>query len=340
MKRILIFFVIAIVAIACGNKQQGVSVTENSNTIRVKTGKVQSGSLVETYRYSGTIEPEQTIPLSFQSTGIIDRVFVEEGEFVKKDQLLATVNKSDNQNLYDVSNATYEQAKDAYERLKLVHDNGSLPEVKWVEMETNLKKAESQLQIAKNNLEKCNLYSPVAAHVGRKNVEAGQSALTAVAPIELVKIGTVMVKISVPENEIRTIQKGQKAVVSVSALNVQTEGVVRNVGVVADRFSRTYEVKIAVENPNYLLKPGMVCDVLLQTATEKSIIVPYNAVISDGGKKFVFVVMDDNKHASKQEVNTGNYRAEGLVITGGLNEGQLIVTDGKEKITDKCEIVF
>lgn len=108
-------------------------------------------------RYSGTVEASQTIPPTFQSSGTVEQVLVQEGDVVRKGQLLAVVNKSDNQNIYNSSLAMYEQAKNAYDRTKQVYDQGSLSEVKWAEMKTKLKQAESQMPIAKNNLDKCNL---------------------------------------------------------------------------------------------------------------------------------------------------------------------------------------
>jgi RND family efflux transporter MFP subunit len=224
-----------------------------------------------------------------------------------------------------------------------VHDNGSLSEVKWVEMETNLKKAESQLEVAKNSLEKCNLYAPVSGIIGKRNVEPGQSALSSFAPLELVKIETVLVKISVPENEIGKIKKGMNASFTISALdNKQYEGTITNVGVVADQFSRTYEVKITVKNPELEIKPGMVCDVTLNSTTEKQmVLIPYNAVTKDSeGNSIVFVVNDDQKSVRKQAVKIGNYQTKGLEILSGLTANQTVVVEGKEKLTDNSQIIL
>jgi len=217
MKRNLFLFAILIAMASCQQKQEAVK--KESASIRVKAKLVQTASGLSNFRYSGTVEAAQTIPLTFQSSGTVDQVLVQEGDVVRKGQLLAVVNKADNQSIYNSSLAMYLQAKDAYDRLKQVYDNGSLSEVKWVEMETNLKKAESQLQIAKNNLDKCNLYAPTNGIVGKRNIEPGQSSMSSLSPIELVKIETVSVKISVPENEIGKIKKGMTAKFTISALD-------------------------------------------------------------------------------------------------------------------------
>lgn len=341
MQKNLILSAILIVFLGCKQRQE--TAPKDVTAIKVKALAVQSVNGMSNLRYSGTVEAFQTIPLSFQSSGTVEQVFVQAGDAVKKGQLLATVNKADNQSIYNSSLAMYQQAKDAYDRLKQVHENGSLTEVKWVEMETNLKKAESQLEVARNSLDKCNLYAPVSGMIGKRNVEPGQSSLSGFAPIELVKIETVLVKISVPENEIGKIRKGMSAAFTISALdNKHYMGTISNVGVVADQFSRTYEVKIIVKNPELEIKPGMVCDVVLNSAAEKQLVlVPYNAITKDTeGNSFVFVVNNDRKSVKKQMIKVGGYQTSGLEVLDGLTVNQTIVVEGKEKLTDNSQIIL
>ena len=341
MQKNLILLAVLFAAISC--KQKSETATSAVAPMKVKTQAVQMVNSLSNLRYSGTIEAAQTIPLTFQSSGTVEKVLVQEGDVVRKGQLLATVDKTDNQSIYNSSQAMYNQAKDAYDRLKQVYNSGSLPEVKWVEMETNLKKAESQLEIAKNNLDKCNLYAPTSGVVGKRNIEPGQSAISSFSPIELVKIETVMVKISVPENEIGKIRKGMTAKFTISALdNKQFEGTITNIGVVADQFSRTYEVKLTVKNNDLEIKPGMVCDVTLNTNIDKQmVLVPYNAVSKDSdGNSYVYVVSPDSKSVKKQPIKVGNYQSSGLEVISGLTTSEVVVVEGKEKLSDNCIITL
>ena len=98
---------------------------------------------------------------------------LQEGDIVHKGQILATVSKTDNESMYKAAEAKYKQAKDAYDRLKSLHDKGSLSEIKWVEMETNLKQAEAQMQLSQSSLEKCNMRAPVDGMIGQRDVESG-----------------------------------------------------------------------------------------------------------------------------------------------------------------------
>lgn len=316
--------------------------TDNTVDPKIEMADVQQLSTSGTLQYSGTIEPSQTIPLSFQTMGTVQKVLVNAGDQVKAGQLLAVVDKTDAQSTYEMMQAKYLQAKDGYDRLKQVHDKGSLPEVKWVEMETNLQQAKSSFDVAKNNLNKCNLYAPESGVIGKRNIEPGMSSAgNTNAPIELVKINTVYVKVAVPENEINLIRKGQKASFTVSALNSEEfEGTVTNVGVVADAVSRTYEVKITVNNIKMELKPGMVCDVKLQVQQKVSVVgVPLQAVDKDNrNETYVYVVNTDKKTVAKRLVKVGNYQRDFVEILSGLNIGEKVVTDGIHKLSDNCKV--
>jgi RND family efflux transporter MFP subunit len=340
MKKVIYTAMIIALMTGCGKTKTIESNPEK--TLKVSTATVSPSKSSYSLRYSGTIEASQTIPLSFQTTGTVEKIYVEVGDIVKKGQLLASIDNSDMQNIYNMTQSKYDQAKDAYDRLKSVHDQGSLPEIRWVEMEANMEQAKSSLELSKNNLDKCNMRAPVAGMVGRRNIEPGQSALgSSLSPIELVKIETVMVKISVPENEISRITKGLKTTFSVSALKgKQYEGVVVNVSPVADVISRTYTVKISVKNVKSELKPGMVCDVILDIDRETiSLVVPYKSVSKDSdGNSFVFVVSADGTRVRKQNVTVGNYRESGIEVLTGLTAGQVIVSAGCEKLTDNSLI--
>ena len=339
MRKTVFLAMMFAVIMGCGSNKK--EETTPVNRIKVKTAKVALSKSEYNLEYSGSIEASQTIPLTFKASGTVEKIYVEVGDIVKQGQLLASIDKSDVQNIYNSMLAKYQQAKDAYDRLKTVYDNGSLPEIKWVEMKSNFEQAKAMLDLSKNNLESCDMLAPTDGIIGSRNIEPGQSSLGLSAPFKLVKIENVFVKISVPENEISKIIKGQKAAFSVSALNgKQFEGIITNVSPVADMISRTYTAKILVKNTGLELKPGMVCDVTLNFSKGViSLVVPYKAVSKDSdGKTFVFVVSPDGTSVRKQNVTVGNYNESGIEVLSGLTSGLVVVSTGCEKLTDNSLI--
>jgi membrane fusion protein, multidrug efflux system len=340
-KVVAIAILIAMITGCSHDKPEGTKILQS---VKVKTALVQSVKNDYNLGYSGTVEASQVIPLNFKTAGTVDKIYVDVGDLVRKGQLLASLDQSDAQNVYNAMLAKYQQAEDAFNRLKIVHDAGSLPEIKWVEMKSDLEQAKSSFDLSKNNLEKCSLISPVDGIVGRRSIEPGQTSVSiTLAPIEIVKIETVLVKISSPENEINRILNGQKADITVAALDDKKyEGMVTNISPVAEMISRTYTVKISVTNTDRDLKPGMVCDVSLGIETGTAmLVVPYKAVSMDSaGNNYVFVVLPDNTTVRKQNITVGKYYGSGIVINGGLSEGQVIVCEGGEKLSDNSLITF
>jgi len=219
MKKIIYPMILFAMLAGCNSKESREIKSTSVSGVKVTKQKVRIEKEVQNLEFSGTIEPSQTIPLSFRTPGTIEKVLVEEGDFVKKGQLLAVVDDTDVQTMYEISLTKYQQAADAYDRLKSVYDKGSLPEIKWIEMETNLAQAKSSLELSKNNLGKCKLFSPANGIIGNRNIEPGMSAINITGtPLEIVDIKTVNIKIPVPENEISKIKKGLVANITVSAL--------------------------------------------------------------------------------------------------------------------------
>ncbi|NMC99264.1 MAG: biotin/lipoyl-binding protein, partial [Bacteroidales bacterium] len=137
---------------------------------KVEVKKIKSIKYPRELVYCGTLEEYESIPLCFSVIGIVSKVFVREGDKVKAGQLLATLDEANYKNLYDMAAAKEKQAEDAYNRLKRMYKNDSLPEVKMIEVETGLKEARSATAIALKNLKSCALYATTDGMIGRKAI--------------------------------------------------------------------------------------------------------------------------------------------------------------------------
>lgn len=235
--------------------------------VRVTNVSCNSGS---TDTYSGTIEEETGAAISFQVPGTIEQLPVHVGQYVKAGQLIASVNPATLQNTYDAAAATLTQARDAYERMKQLHERGSIPEIQWVEAQSKLSQAESSERIAKKNLADCRLVAPYSGVIISRELEIGQSAMPGMPVVKLGKIGNVNVCISVPESELGGISIGTSANIEVPALNAAVfHGKVTEKGITANPMSHTYEVKILVNNTDKRLMPEWLRKSLLKIPTQQ-----------------------------------------------------------------------
>ena len=295
------------------------------------------------YSYSGIVTPSVNIPISFQMPGRVTDIFVEEGDFVKKGELLAVLNKESAENSYNAAMASKRQAEDAYQRLKKVYDKGSLPDIQWEEVKAQVDQAKSAAAISKHNLENCEIRAPRDGVIGSRSMEIGQSITPNISVVELVVIDEVYVRISVPENEINKMLKGAEATVLIEAIGTQPfTAQVERIGVVANPISKTYEVKLRMDNSNYMAKPGMVCDVEMNLPTQStSITVPFQAVMKDHQEKdFVYVVDTESKKAIKKEVQVGKMLKNEIQLLSGVSKGDLIVIEGQHKIEDQSLLIL
>ncbi|MDR2841443.1 MAG: efflux RND transporter periplasmic adaptor subunit, partial [Paludibacter sp.] len=200
---------------ACSN---GKGAEKQEKIIPVKVMNVEAQHLASSQNYVGTVEESVAVSLAFSGMGTVEEVLVDEGQRVRKGQLLAKLNTATAENSYQSMLAKQQQAQDAYDRLVKVHKNGSLSDIKLVEVETGLQQAKSMTAIAKKNLDDCRLVAPRDGVIAVRSVEAGNSAMPGMAAFKLISIDKVNVKISVPENEIGGVQTGQTASVTVAAL--------------------------------------------------------------------------------------------------------------------------
>lgn len=325
---------------ACNNKKEA---NRQEEVIPVKVTEVIVSRTADEKNYVGTVEEKTAISLSFLTMGTVEEVFVQEGETVQKGELLATLNTVTAQNANKLALSKLHQAQDAYNRLKKVYDNGSLADIKMVEVESGLEQAKSMVATTKKNLEDCRLTAPRNGIIANRKIEPGMNIMPNIEAFTLVSMEKVYVKISVPENEISKINEGQSASITVSALGDSVyRGKVVLKGVVADVISHTYDVKIEVANPKAKLMPGMVCWVKIQVSDNQNvssskIIVTNRCIhISSDNRHFVWLAYEGI--AKRQFIEIGGFSNNGIVVVNGLCQGMKIISDGYLKISEGCKI--
>ena len=334
-KKIILFIALVILTSCHRNKDKEVLIIP----VEIKEINLQTDTLYQ--NYIGKIEEEYASSLSFSVPGNIEEVYVNEGEYVNKGKLLATLNKENLQSTHDAALASLKQAEDAYQRLNQLHEKGSIPEIQWIEMLTNLEKARSTEKIAKKNLSEGNLYAPYNGVIGKKNVEKGMFVLPTMYAFTLLSTKNIVVKVPIPENIISSIHAGQKAKVSVAALNNQHfEGKVDMKGILANPISHSYDISIPLQNNNKQLMPGMICNVqFISEDTTKVVILPVQAVkLSHTGEQYVWLA--ENDKATKRIVKTGALTDFGIVIQEGLHQNDKVIIKGYQKVSEGTQITI
>ena len=337
-KGILGLLAVLMVCSCVGKKESGAKAPT-----RVKTQLVSPASADDAQTYVGIVEEREGTAVSFTGMGVVKRVLVNEGQAVGRGQLIAEMDDTQARNLLSGAEAAMTQANDALERYKMLHDNGSLPEVQWVEIQSKVAQAKSQYEVAKKNLADCRLTAPVSGIVGKKLVGAGETAMPSQAVVTILDISSVKVKVAVPEAEISSINASTHSTISVEAAQAKVSGGRIEKGVQADALTHTYDVRISVANGDRKLLPGMVASVKFiaegsQGITGKSL--PVTAVQKDAdGSLFVWTVSADNT-AHRAKVSIGANHGNHVAITDGLSIGQRVVTEGYQKLSEGTKVIY
>lgn len=339
---------VALLTTGCSKEQP-----KEKNIVKVKTIAIGQTNISGEQSYAGTIEEESGTALSFAGIGTIKSINVHEGQNVSAGQLIGEIDASSTGNALTMAHATTQQAKealkqaeDAYNRMKMLHDNGSLPEMKWVEVETKVSQAKQMLEqaqasekIAQKGLSDTKLTAPFSGYISQKTAEVGQNVTPGQPVATLVKIDRVNVKISVPEEEIARIKVGEKVNFQVASLGQENfSGTISEKSVTADPISRAYTVKATLANPGHKLLPGMVCDVYASTSNHAmGMMLPANIIQIDiDNKPFVWTVKDGV--AQRVSVELGENVGENIIIKSGLNQGEKVIVEGQQKVSNGMKV--
>lgn len=325
---------------SCSEKKEQVA----KAPIRVKTEVLTTATSGGGQTYVGIVEENEGTSVSFTGMGVVRRVLVDEGQTVSRGQLLAVMDDTQARNLLSAAEAQMAQANDALERYGMLHDNGSLPEVQWVEIQSKVAQAKSQLEIARKNLADCQLKAPVSGVVGRKLVGAGETALPSQAVITILDVRSVKVKVSIPEAEMNAISPRTPSLIRVEAIEQSFSGGLIEKGVTADALTHTYDVRINVPNADRRLLPGMVASVRFAAAEPQLIgqelTLPVTSVQrKSDGSLFVWTVAADST-AHRTTVGVGLTQGNRVVITEGVTPQQRVVTEGYQKLSEGTRVVY
>lgn len=335
---------------------KGTKTNNVHESVRVKVMTIGAEQVNGEQGYSGTVEEESGSSLSFSTPGTVRSMFVDEGSFVAKGQLLATLDGSNQSNLQN-SNAAitvqahtaYLQALDTYKRSKKLHQEGVISDAKWVTAQTTLAAAKAGWQsaaalekISAKDSRDTRLVAPFSGYVAMRAADVGQNVVTGQMIVKLVHIDRVKVVISVPEGEISKIRQGETMMVNCEALgNAIYYGKVDERGVSADPLSRTYDVKLIVDNPGHKLLPGMICNVYTRFQRgQTSVFVPATVIqLNPDNRMFVWVV--SNGRATKRLIHYVGDTSQGVRVNGGLQPGDQLIIEGQQKVSEgtRCQIV-
>ena len=303
--------------------------------LKVEVQTIGDMTHVNTHTYVGRIEEASSVPLGVQTAGQVTAVYVKKGDRVRAGQELLRLDDTQAKNALQVANATLQQAQDGYTRAGQVYREGGITEQKMVELSSQLEQARSMEAMASKSLSDCVLRAPNSGVIGDCRAKVGQVIAPGLAAITLLDMDGYNVAFDVAEGDIAAIQTGDSGRVLVEALGKQ-EWTIRVVekNLLANAIAHTYTVKAMLVNPTddykQQLLPGMVSKVWLTSQSVSGYFVPFECVQTLPSGKSVWVVQGGI--AFRRQVEIGQFTSGGVIITKGLHEGDMVVTEGYQKL--------
>jgi membrane fusion protein, multidrug efflux system len=333
---LLIFFSLA----GCQTKNTQIQTSEAAiSVVTVKAEKMTSGDEVS---LSGNIEGFKTVRLGFLVAGKIDFIAANEGQLVSKGQLLSSLDPTNYGIAKELADIQVNQVQDEYDRLKLMHDNESLSESDFAKITYGLQQAKAQQKLHTKNLADTRLYSPVDGVLLKKLCEVGEITGVGIPLFVVSDIRKIKVSAFIPENELHNIKIGQNARVLISSLDKIFNGRIIEVGSAADAASRAFSVKIEVENPEMLVRPGMIAEVKIITEqAKKLLVIPVEAVLHDfNNQSYVFVVDESKNKSFRRNIILGQAINDKIEVISGLKETDLVISGGQQKLVDGSTVII
>lgn len=339
MKKTLLLSAIVLVALSgCTKKSKYSYLTDKPLPVEIEVVG-ESSQLVEN-NYVGEIRPQVDIALVFPLGGEIRGVYVKSGQHVKAGQLIASVDSTQARALLESADAMYAQAIDGYNRLKPLHEQGGISDVKWVEMETTLEKARSMLISARKRYEDCTLHAPQDGIVNMRNIEKGQHVSISEPIGQLMDMSAYNVEFTVPESEIGGLRIGQAVSVSMPSLDKKYEAKLIEKSITSTRLAHTYKVKAEITDPDAVkdLLPGMVCRAIITQQERRGYIISAGSIQTQQRGHSVWVLR--NGHAERQMVKIGAFVENGVLITEGIELGDTVISKGYQKMYKGATVEF
>lgn len=318
--------------LSCGNIHKKETV---KTPVKVRVESVGASRDGDVKTYVGRVEASKSVVVSSPFPAKLEQVNVKQGQKVRKNQQVAKIYSETVASTLNAARATMHQAQDGYDRLQKVRGNGSVPEIKMVEVETALAKAQAALNSAQKAAYDCSVKAPFAGTVSEVYCEEGEDIPVAQPLVKIVDLSSLEIVISVPETEISSLEIGAEAQVSIPALSgTPVKARLVRKGVDASLSSHSYECRLSLSAPVKDLMPGMVSKVVFNPVSEGEPlpVVPASVVRTDREGRYVWTVGEDDR-VEKRYVVTGEFVGKGVRILSGLGSGDRLIVEGTAKVS-------
>jgi len=331
---------------ACSKKEEPVK----AEVVRpVKTMVIKAGIGPGVQKFAGVVRGSRRSELSFKVAGPLVELPVEEGQQVKKGQLIARILPRDFENAVKEAQARAVEAENQYKRYRELYAKKQVSKADFDRYRAARDVARAQLEDARNALKDTYLKAPFDGVIAKRYVENYQKVQAKQPIVFLHDIEQIEILVDVPEliiAELRENKEATKAWAEFQAAPGKKYPLkTKEFSTKADPATQTYQVVLTMAQPKEAnILPGMTCTVVAELSgsakAAAGIKIPAIAVLNDAdGKSYVWVLDKKNMTVHKTVVKVGPLTgSEDIVVTDGLKGGETIVTAGVTQLRDGMKV--
>lgn len=285
-------------------------------------------------KVQGNVTTDQNILIYPEFTGILTNIYIQEGDRVKKGQLLAKIDDGGMQNQLQELKAQRSLIKTRFERQQRLWNENIGSEIQYLEAKTGYEQIDNSVQQMQRQLAKAEIRAPFNGVVDQIITDSGQVVMqNQNALFRIVNLDEMYIEANVPETYVGNIDQGTESIVHLKALQVKFNTEVNRVSNFIDEGNRNFRVRVSVPDTIPNVKPNLIATLQLNDYTNIGAIKISENVLQEtaSGEFFVYKISSESNSSGTavyQKVIPGkNYEGK-IEILQGLKEGDLIVTEG------------
>lgn len=325
----------------CGDQDADKAAT-SEEIFPVQVMNVQPGNMVQTISVVGTVRYRRETPLGFTTPGKVATVRFEEGDFVKQGALLAALDTTSVGADLSVAEAERSRAQAEFERIRQLYAEGWITKARYEAAEAAAKAASARVAQAGFARGTAQLYAPSSGVVLTRNVQPGQ-VIAAGTPALILGEGDdgFVFRAPVIDRNASKLRVGMAAEINLPALGpVPVIATISEIDGRANQATGAFTVQFSLPT-SAQLKSGQIgtASIKLPAAENGSLQIPASAIFGVRANEGLVYIVD----AKTERVETRNVAIEritdgAVIITGGLKQGDLLVTSGAEKLRTGAKV--
>ena len=306
--------------------------------VPVAVSTVHRGRVDAYYNTTTSLSAEEEAVVVARTTGVVEKIFVEEGDLVAAGDPLAQLDTRRLRLEVARTETNIRSLDRAFERSRQLMKTKMISPDAFDQAQFELEREEATLALQQYELEEATVRAPIVGRITVRHIKVGNTLSPNNEAFEIKSADTIEAVLNVPEKELAKMQVGQFARVRVDALESDYfEGVVDRIAPEVDATTGTFRVTVALVNARDLLKPGMFARVNVRyDSSDNALLVSREALVIQKDERSVFVVRDGL--ATRQEVTTGYSMDGNIEIKEGLTEGDEVVITGQGGLRDGASV--